>query len=145
MLKVRIITLSVFMVFITVSAFAGGDVENRLKDYFNKTAQDVRHANSPAEKRAILNNSFDGLLKAFNTAGEMPLSDKDREGINYFKRVIQQKKSELNGLNGYEKVADTNLDQFALFSMQQFEQSAEYITISVITLILIIVLLILLL
>ncbi|HSD64226.1 MAG TPA: hypothetical protein VLB50_10525 [Ignavibacteriaceae bacterium] len=145
MLKVRMILLSIFLVFLTITSFAGGDVENQLKDYFNKTAQKVRHANSASEKRDILNNSFSGLLKAFNATAEMPLSDKDREGINYFKRIIQQKQYELNGLNGYEKVSDSNLNQFAQFSMQQFEQSAEYITISVIALVLIIILVILLL
>lgn len=145
MLKIRMFILSVFVVFLSVSSFAGGDLENQLKDYFNKTAQKVRLANSASEKREILNNSFNGLLKAFNATGEMPLSDKDREGINYFKRIIQQKQYELNGLNGYEKVSDSNLNQFAQFSMQQFEQSAEYITISVIALVLIIILVILLL
>jgi len=144
MLKIRIFLVSALVMFAAVSSYAEDDLQSQLKDYFNKTAQKVIHTENPAKKRAILNESFDGLLKAFNSASEMPLSDKDREGVKYFKKIIQQKKDELNGLNGYNKIADSNLDQFALFSMQQFEQSAQYITISIVTLLLIIILIVLL-
>jgi hypothetical protein len=140
MIKIKILIFSLLTVFLTGSAFAGNDTQKELKDYFNKVNQKVKHTDNPAEKRAILNNSFDDLLKAFNTAGQMPLSQNDREGINYFKQKVLEKKNELNGLNGYDKVKDASLNQFANYSMQQFEQSAEYITISVLALVLIIIL-----
>lgn len=145
MIKFKIAIFSLLTFFLAGSAFAGNDTQKELKDYFNKVNQKVKQTEDPAQKRAILNNSFDDLLKAFNTAGQMPLSEYDREGIDYFKKKILDKKNELNGLNGYNKVADANLNQFSNYSMQQFEQSAEYITISVIALVLIIVLVALLL
>ncbi len=145
MIKIKILIFSFLTIFLTGSAFAGNDTQKELKDYFNKVNQKVKHTDNPAEKRAILNNSFDDLLKAFNTAGQMPLSQNDREGINYFKQKVLEKKNELNGLNGYDKVKDASLNQFANYSMQQFEQSAEYITISVLALVLIIILVALLL
>ena len=145
MIKFKIAIFSLLTIFLAGSAFAGNDTQKELKDYFNKVNQKVKQTEDPAQKRAILNNSFDDLLKAFNTAGQMPLSENDREGIDYFKKKILDKKNELNGLNGYNKVADASLNQFSNYSMQQFEQSAEYITISVIALVLIIVLVALLL
>ena len=145
MTKLKIVLFSLLTVFLAGSAFAGSDTQKELKDYFNKVNQKVKQTDDPAQKRAILNDSFDDLLTAFNRAGQMPLSQKDREGINYFKQKVLEKKNELNGMNGYDKVADASLNQFANYSMQQFEQSAEYVTISVITLVLIIILVALLL
>ncbi len=139
MIKLKLAIFMLLTVFLAGSAFAGNDTQKELKDYFNKVNQKVKQTEDPAQKRAILNNSFDDLLKAFNTAGQMPLSQKDREGINYFENKIRDKKDELNGQNGYDKVADASLNQFANYSMQQFEQSTEYITISVIALVLIII------
>ncbi len=145
MTKLKIVIFSLLTIFLAGSAFAGNDTQKELKDYFNKINQKVKQTDDPAQKRAILNNSFEDLLTAFNRAGQMPLSQKDRDGINYFKQKVLEKKNELNGVNGYDKVADASLNQFANYSMQQFEQSAEYVTISVITLVLIIILVALLL
>lgn len=144
MLKIKILFVSAIVLITAVSTYAGNDLESQLKDYFNKTAQKVKHAPNPVEKRTILNESFDRLLKAFNSVSESPLSDKDRAGVDYFSKIIQEKKNELNGSNGYNKIPDANLDQFAMFSMQQFEQSAQYVTISIVTLLLIIILVVLL-
>ncbi len=138
-MKFKIVIFSLLTIFLAGSTFANNDTQKELKDYFNKVNQKVKQADDPAQKRAILNNSFDDLLKAFNTAGRMPLSQQDREGIDYFKQKVLEKKNELNGSNGYDKVADASLNQFANYSMQQFEQSAEYITISVVALVLIII------
>jgi hypothetical protein len=144
MLKIKILFVSAIVLIAAISTYAGNDLESQLKDYFNKTAQKVIHTPDPAEKRSILNESFDRLLKAFNSVTESPLSDKDRAGVDYFSKIIQEKKNELNGSNGYSKIPDASLDQFAMFSMQQFEQSAQYVTISIVTLLLIIILVVLL-
>ncbi len=144
-MKFKIVIFSLLTVFLTGSAFAGNHTQKELKDYFNKINRKVQQTEDPVQKREILNNSFNDLLKAFSTAQQMPLSSKDMAGINYFKQKVQNKKNELNGLNGYDKVKDASLNQFANYSMQQFEQSAEYITISVIALVLIIILVALLL
>lgn len=144
MLKIKILFVSAIVLLAAVYTYAGNDLQSQLKDYFNKTAQNVRHAQNPLEKRTILNESFSKMLKAFNSASEMPLSYKDRAGVDYFSKIIQEKKNELNGMNGYNKISDANLDQFAMYSMQQFEQSAQYVTISIVTLLLIIILVVLL-
>ncbi|HKB85618.1 MAG TPA: hypothetical protein VKD08_05590 [Ignavibacteriaceae bacterium] len=145
MIRFNIVIFCLVMAFLTGSAFAGNHTQKELKDYFNKINREVQQTENPAQKREVLNNSFDDLLKAFNTAQQMPLSEKDMAGINYFKQKVQDRKNELNGLNGYDKVEDASLNQFANYSTQQFEQSAEYITISVIALVLIIILVALLL
>ena len=145
MYKIRLTIIALFTLFLTADVFANGGEQQELKDYFSKINQKVKSTDIPVKKREILNNSFDELLKAFHSVKEMPLSANDKKGINYFENKIQQKKYELNGTNGYQKVSDSNLNQFADYSMQQFEQSAEYITISVITLVLIIILVALLL
>lgn len=144
-MKFKILVFSILSILIIGTAYGQNDTHRELKDYFNKINQKVKQTRDPVQKREILNNSFDELLKAFNAAKQMPLSEKDIAGINYFKQKIQDKQNELNGLNGYEKVSDASLNQFANYTMQQFEQSAEYITISVVTLLLIIILVALLL
>ena len=67
------------------------------------------------------------------------LSDNDVESMDSFKKQVELKYNELNGFNGFQKVNDNNLNNFADYSVQDLEQSAEYVTISILTLVLIII------
>jgi hypothetical protein len=114
------------------------------KKHINKVVHRVEKAKKPQKKREILNHSFNRLLKAFNRVGEIKaLSESDQAALNKLSNNIQQKKYELNGTHGYNRVADNKLDHFANYFQQNLEQ-ANTITISVTVLLLIIILVVLL-
>jgi hypothetical protein len=73
------------------------------------------------------------------------IPENDRIGIDLFKATLQEKQDELAGSNGYERVPDAQLNAFSNSVVQDMEQAAEMITISVLALVLIIVSVILLL
>jgi septal ring factor EnvC (AmiA/AmiB activator) len=117
-----------------------GDVHKELKNYFNNIAVKVKNTSDVKEKREILNNSFKKMLTAIDEVEHNPLVSKnDIQSLSSFKGQLQQRYDELNGLNGFQKVKDNDLNNFADYSVQAFEQSAQYITISIVTLLLIVI------
>lgn len=115
------------------------------KEHVNKVVQKVEKTESPAKKRALLNASFDKLLTSFERVQQMrPLSENDRAALNKLKNNITAKKNELNGLAGYKRVPDSQLNHFANFAQQDLEQADSTITISVTVLLLIVLILLLL-
>ena len=147
--KYSVLLFSFLFMTQAVTASGIGDRDDALdmyKKYINNMVQKVEKAENPARKREILNNSFDEMTSAFDQALSFGIvSEKDRKAINTFKADIQQKRNELNGLNGYKKVANNNLNNFANFVQQDLEQ-ADTVTfsISAVLLVLIIILLLLL-
>ncbi|SMO58655.1 hypothetical protein [Fodinibius sediminis] len=141
----RTIVFSVVLVLAT-SAFSyaqSGRGSQQLKTYVNDVVQKVEEAETSDEKRAILNTSFDKMIKAFDRVSSMPgISETDKEGIAVLREDIEEKRSELNGADGYEKVPDRQLNNFAQYVQQDIEQ-ADSITIGVTTLLLIIIILLL--
>jgi hypothetical protein len=69
--------------------------------------------------------------------------EEDHKAIDILEAKIAERQNELNGLNGYEKVPDSQLNQFASFTLQDIEQADAVLTISLTTLLLIIILAIL--
>lgn len=121
-----------------------GDAETMFKKHINKMVESVEKVDAPDEKRVILNNSFDNLIGAIEKVESMgAVPETDKEGLKVFKADIQEKKNELNGVNGFSPVANNNLNNFANFVQQDLEQ-ADTVTIGVTTLLLIILILILL-
>ncbi|HVO72555.1 MAG TPA: hypothetical protein VMT35_00915, partial [Ignavibacteriaceae bacterium] len=59
------------------------------------------------------------------------------------KSKMAERQSELNGRNGFNRVPDNQLDQFASFTLQDIEQADTMVTIGLGTLIIIILLAIL--
>ena len=116
------------------------------KKYINDMVQRVEKAENPARKREILNNSLDGMVSTFDTVLDMGLaSQNDKEALITLKADIQEKKNELNGLEGYRRVADNRLNNFANYVQQDLEQAdTVVISISATLLAIIIVLLLLL-
>lgn len=119
---------------------------NLFKKYVNNMVQRVEKVEDPAEKRKVLNSSFDKLVSVFETVqGIGFISQKDKEAVKLLKADIIDKKNELNGFEGYQRVADNKLNNFANYVQQDIEQSDTVtITISATLLVIILVLLLLL-
>ena len=123
-----------------VMAFAGSSqAQDKLKNHFSDVASKVKSTADPSQKREVLNDSFNSMSKALTTVQGSPLiSKKDKAGIEQFKVTLQEKQDELAGLNGYERVPDAQLNDFADYVVQDMEQAGETVTISLVALLLII-------
>ena len=134
-----------FLTFFVSSAIASNNPKEELKKYFNDAAQKVKQTDNPVEKRLILNKTYGRVLTALDVLNNYPFLNKDeKKGIQIYKSTTQDKYDELNGLNGYKKVNDNNLDKFADYSVQSIEQANTLvISISVTTLLIIIIIILL--
>jgi hypothetical protein len=129
---------------LALPANAGG--MGGIQQYFSDTAGKVKATDKPVEKRAILNDSFDAMAKALETAqGSASLSHNDVAGIERIRAMLQDKRDELDGVNGYVRVPDEALNAFSDYVVQDMEQADEVVTISLVALLLIIILIVLLL
>lgn len=127
-----------------IQAQKSGDAETMFKKHINKMVVSVEKAETPDAKREVLNDSFDDLISAIEKVESMKaVPETDKEGLKVFKADIQDKQSELNGINGFSPIANNNLNNFANFVQQDLEQ-ADTVTIGVTTLLLIIIILLLL-
>jgi hypothetical protein len=105
----------------------------------------VKATDNPAEKRAILDESFQTMSKALTMVQWSTMISKDDiAAIDRFKATVQEKQDELRGINGYTRVSDKQLNSFSDYVVQGMEQ-ADVIFISLGALILIIILILLLL
>ena len=135
---------SIFMMFV-LAIPVNADGKDELKQYFNKAANKVKMTENADEKREILNESFNSMSKILDKVQSSALISKDdHDGIDRLKAMVQDKQDELAGINGYERVPDTQLNAFADYVVQDMEQADQMITISVVVLLLIIILIVLL-
>ncbi len=142
-MKVRTIFAIVVAMFVIAGPAISGE-RSDLQNFFNSAAMKVKAATNPAEKREILNSSLNKMSKALEIAENSPLvSEKDKTGIKRFESTLIEKQDELAGRNGFERVPDQKLNNFADYVVQDTEQASQYITISVVTLLLIILLVVL--
>jgi hypothetical protein len=133
----------VMMSVLVQSGIAGGKED--IQKYFNDSANKVKATADPVQKREILNKSFQNMSKALDRVeGSGLISQEDRAGIRSFKANIQEKQDELTGSNGYQRVADAQLNAFSDYVVQDMEQ-AQTITISLVAALLIVIILILIL
>lgn len=141
----RIALGSIVMMFLLAfPATAGGKGE--LQKHFSDVATKVKATEDPSEKRAILEESFQAMLTALDMVQRSELISKD-DGValDLFKATLREKQDELAGTNGFERVPDGQLNNFADYVVQSVEQADGTITISVLALVLIVILLVLLL
>ena len=144
-MKALIASVSIFMMFV-LAIPVNADGKDELKQYFSKAADEVKATENADEKREILNESFNNMSKILDKVLSSELiSENDRAGIKQYKAILQEKQNELKGSNGYDRVPDTQLNNFANYVVQDMEQADSTITISVIAVILIILLVVLLL
>ncbi len=135
---------SIFMMFV-LAIPVNADGKDELKQYFNKAANKVKMTENADEKREILNESFNSMSKILDKVQSSALISKDdHDGIDRLKAIIQDKQDELAGINGFDRVPDTQLNAFADYVVQDMEQADQMITISVVVLLLIIILIVLL-
>jgi hypothetical protein len=131
------------MMFVLVQAgIAGG--KDDIQKYFNDTASKVKATTDPVQKREILNKSLQTMSQALDRVESSGLvSQDDRAGIDRFKTTLQEKQDELSGSNGFDRVADAQLNAFSDYVVQDMEQARESVTISLVAALLIIIILIL--
>jgi len=133
----------VLMFFMVNIGNAGG--KDEIQKYFNDTACKVKAAAEPSQKREILTKSLETMSSALDKVQSSRLISKDdRASINRFKTALQENQDELMGNNGYERVSDTQLNEFSDYVVQNMEQASRTITISVLTAVLILIIVILL-
>ncbi len=122
------------------------DPVERFKQYLNDMVTDVKDAEDPAEKRAILDESLRKMKTAADRVKQMPGTEAEaKEALTAFASDISDKRDQLNGENGYEVVPDADLDRFADYVQQDLEQADRLvISISSAALVLLIFLLLLL-
>jgi hypothetical protein len=139
-MKTRIFFGSVLIMFLfSLPAIAGGKGE--IQKYFSDAAKKVNAAESASEKRDILEKSFKRMFNALDKVQNSGFaSQEESEGIDLFKATIKDRQDELIGVNGFERVADSQLNDYANFVVQDMEQAS--ITISLLALVLIIILLV---
>lgn len=117
---------------------------NQIKKYLGETVASVRATPDPVQKREILDHSLGALSKAVDrieTAGLVPTDE--QAGMRAFASTLQDKRDELAGVNGFTRVPDSQLDSYSTYVMQDVEQAAETVTISLVAALLIIIILIL--
>ncbi len=144
-IKLFICSLMLVFSFQSVSMAQSVTLTKTYKNYFNRTVQKVQQTNNADEKRAILNNSFSRMITAIDKIESLlPLSEKNATQLNSYKNEIADKKNELNGTDGFVMVNNNELDQFANFSQQSFEQADRTLTIGLTAALLIVIIIILL-
>lgn len=141
MLVRTLLRIGFIVAIVALPGISGG--KDDLKQYFNTTAAKVKEAENPIEKRAIVKHSLENMTNVLETVQQYPLvSNNDKNGIKKLSASLAEKQDELEGRNGYERVADANMNDFADYVVQDFEQ-AEVVSISLLTLVLIIILIVL--
>jgi hypothetical protein len=128
-----------------ISVAQNNDPVDRFKEQVNFVVQKVKEAETPKKKRAFLNSSLNKFLTSFERVENMNvLSETDQAALNSLKNNITEKKNELNGLNGFNRIPDNQLNNFANFVQQDLEQADSTVTLSVTVLLLIVIVIILL-
>ncbi|MBN1998686.1 hypothetical protein JW935_14090 [candidate division KSB1 bacterium] len=144
-MKTRIVFGVLILMFVLVQVGTAGGKDD-IQTYFNDTATKVKATVDPAQKREILEKSLQTMSKALDRVESSGLvSQDDLAGINHFKTALQEKQDELTGSNGYERVSDAQLNAFSNYVVQDMEQAARTVTISLITALLLVIILILIL
>lgn len=142
-MKAIIAFVSVLIMFVLVIPInAGGKGE--LQKHFSDVANKVKATENVAEKRAILENSFKDMSEALTKIqSSFLVSKEDQAGIENLKNILKENQNELAGINGYERVPDSQLNNFSNYVVQNMAQADQMITISLIAAILIVILLVL--
>ncbi len=142
-MKAIIAFVSVLIMFVLVIPInAGGKGE--LQKHFSNVANKVKATENVAEKRAILENSFKDMSDALSKVqSSFLVSKEDQDGIENLKTILKENQDELAGINGYERVPDSQLNNFSNYVVQNMAQADQMITISLVAALLIILILVL--
>jgi hypothetical protein len=128
-----------FVLVIPINAGGKGELQKHFSDVANK----VKATENVAEKRAILENSFKDMSEALTKVqNSFLISKEDKAGISGLKSILKENQDELAGINGYERVPDSQLNNFSNYVVQNLAQADQMITISLVAALLIILLVI---
>lgn len=137
-------TIVLVLTFQSVS-LAQSNVSESFKKHFNETVLEVKNTTSPIEKRDLLNESFGKMMSTIDRIeSNVKLDASNSMNLDAFRSGLNEKISELNGLEGFDKVGDEELDEFSDYSQDYIEQANRTITIGVTTALLILIILLLL-
>jgi len=132
--------LIMFVLVIPINAGGKGELQKHFSDVANK----VKATENVAEKRAILENSFKDMSEALTKVqNSFLISKEDKAGIDGLKSILKENQDELAGINGYERVPDSQLNNFSTYVVQNMAQADTTITISLVAALLIAILLVL--
>ena len=141
----RILSVFALLCFLVPAALANNP-HDRIKRYVHDMVQEVKQTDDPAEKRAIMHRDLGKMVRVLDQVAAMDqVPEADREAVEVLRSRIQDQLDELNGQNGFAPVPDGQLNNFADYAQQSFEQADRTITLSLTTALLILILLILLL
>lgn len=149
MWKVKSVCAALFLVVLAQPLFALTEqrvLEDRFKRSVNELRTRIREIEDPEEKRQVLARTIRRMIRQLERAGEKAsLTPEERAQVASLEQSFRDKYDELEGLNGFQRVPDRELDRFADYVLQDVEQARDYVTISVAALIIIILLIILIL
>lgn len=143
------------MTLLTGAAAEAGPVssvmESRVKSSLNKMVQGVHEAETPAEKRVVLDRFLGKLARGSALLEKAPfLSAENLTAINALQEKFAGYGAELHGAPGQDTpdagVADADLDGFASFMQNDLEQAANggvYLSTGAIIIVLLIILILL--
>jgi hypothetical protein len=119
--------------------------QDRVHEYLNDTALEVKTTKSPVQKREILTKNLGEMTRMVDTIQRASLTTaQDRVHLDRLKATLQEKSDELAGVNGFDRVPDNQLNAFATYVVQDMEQADKTITISLVVALLIVIIIILL-
>ena len=119
-----------------------GFVRERLNASINQIIQNVRETEDPALKRQMLENFLNRMDRGIGMAEQIGSKEEVRS-LEAMRIKVQADRTELNGLQGRDRVADADLNRFANYIQQDMEQ-ASYVYIGTGTLIIILLILLIL-
>jgi hypothetical protein len=142
-MKTIIAFVSVLIMFVLIIPInAGGKGE--LQKHFSDVANKVKATENVAEKRAILEKSFKDMSETLaKVQNSFLISKEDQVGIDGLKSILKEYQDELAGINGFERVPDSQLNNFSNYVVQNMAQADTTITISLVVALLIVIILIL--
>ncbi|PSQ96052.1 MAG: hypothetical protein BRD55_08385 [Bacteroidetes bacterium SW_9_63_38] len=140
-----LVVLALMLLAVATPVQADINPHKKLKQHVRSMVQDVKAAPTAEKKRALLDEKLRGMIDALNRAESMAtLSPSDQEGIDALRTRLQETLDELHGQNGYEAVPAGQLNSFADYVQQDFEQADRTLTISLTTALLVLILIVLL-
>jgi hypothetical protein len=121
-----LLTLGIFLATAPLRAAEAGSalLQERFKTALNDLALKVRAAGKPEQKREIMLRFADGMQQGLRNAEEYAaVTAEDKASLEAVQAKFHAYSLELNGREGFDRVADSDLDEYAGYMRQQMEQA----------------------
>ena len=118
--------------------------QSTVHEYLNDAALRVQATHDPVQKREILDESLHAMDRALDAVIDAPFSSsQDDLSLAGIQATLQEKRDELAGTNGFDRVPDDQLNAFSMYVVQDMEQADRTVSVSVVTLLLILIIVLL--